>query len=114
MDGSVVESSPATWEGHVHFPAHAATAFPFGASLVAQAVKNPLTVQETQETWVWPLGQVDPLEKGMAVHSGILAWEIYGPWGGRESDVTEQLTHMWQVNEGHYKLKIIMWACFNP
>ena len=52
MDGSVVESSPATWEGHVHFPAHAATAFPFGASLVAQAVKNPLTVQETQETWV--------------------------------------------------------------
>ena len=52
MDGSVVEFSPATWEGHIHFPAHAATAFPFGASLVAQAVKNPLTVQETQETRV--------------------------------------------------------------
>ena len=29
-----------------------------------------------QETWVHPLGQEDPLEKGMAIHSGILAWEI--------------------------------------
>ena len=31
-----------------------------------------------QETWVRSLGQVDPLEKEMATHSGILAWEI--PW----------------------------------
>ena len=31
-----------------------------------------------QETWVQPLGQEDPLEKGMANHSNILAWEI--PW----------------------------------
>ena len=38
-------------------------------------VKNPLAVQEM---WVWPRGQEDPLEKGMAVHSGILAWKI--PW----------------------------------
>ena len=29
-----------------------------------------------QETWVQPLGQEDPLEKGMANHSNILAWEI--------------------------------------
>ena len=26
--------------------------------------------------WVWPLGQEDPLEKEMAAHSSILAWEI--------------------------------------
>ena len=28
------------------------------------------------ETWVWSLGQEDPLEKGMATHSSILAWRI--------------------------------------
>ena len=31
-----------------------------------------------QETWVRSLGQEDPLKKGMATHSSILAWEI--PW----------------------------------
>ena len=34
---------------------------------------------EMQETWVRSLGQEDPLEKGMATHSSILAWRI--PWG---------------------------------
>ena len=41
-------------------------------------VKNPLAVQETQETWVQSLGGEDPLEKEMATHSCILAWRI--PW----------------------------------
>ena len=31
-----------------------------------------------QETWVRFLGQEDPLEKGMAIHSSTLAWEIPG------------------------------------
>ena len=43
------------------------------ASLVAQLVKNPPAMQET---WVLSLGQEDPLEKGMATHSSILAWRI--------------------------------------
>ena len=43
------------------------------ASLVAQTVKNPPAVQETQ---FQSLGQEDPLEKGMATHSSILAWRI--------------------------------------
>ena len=43
------------------------------ASLVAQMVKNPPAVQET---WVQSLGWEDPLEKGMATHSNILAWRI--------------------------------------
>ena len=47
----------------------------YGASLVAQMVKNLPAVQETQ---VQSLGQEDPLEKGMATHSSILAWRI--PW----------------------------------
>ena len=42
---------------------------------VAQLVKNPPTMWET---WVRTLGWEDPLEKGKAIHSGILAWRI--PW----------------------------------
>ena len=45
------------------------------ASLVAQMVKNPPAMWET---WVGSLGQKDPLEKGKATHSSILAWRI--PW----------------------------------
>ena len=45
------------------------------ASLVAQIVKN---LPPKQETPVQSLGQEDPLEKGMANHSSILAWRI--PW----------------------------------
>ena len=33
-------------------------------------------MEEVQETQVWSLGQEDPLEKEMATHSSILAWEI--------------------------------------
>ena len=45
------------------------------ASLVAQTVKN---LPAMQKTWVQSLGWEDPLEKGMATHSSILAWKI--PW----------------------------------
>ena len=43
------------------------------ASLVAQTVKSLPTMRET---WVRFLGREDPLEKEMAAHSSILAWEI--------------------------------------
>ena len=45
------------------------------ASLVAQMVKN---LPAIRETWVPSLDQEDPLEKGMATHSSILAWRIPG------------------------------------
>ena len=45
---------------------------------MAQTVKNLPAGQETQEPWVRFLGQEDPLEEDMAIHSSILAWEI--PW----------------------------------
>ena len=48
----------------------------YRASQVAQWVKNLPAMQEMQETWVLSLGQEDPLEKGMATHSNILAWRI--------------------------------------
>ena len=47
-----------------------------GASLVAHWLRIHLPVQGIQETWVQFLGQEDPLEKGMATHSSILAWKI--------------------------------------
>ena len=56
-------------------------------SLVAQLVKNPPAMWET---WVWSLGWEDPLEKGKAIVSSILAWRI--PWGRKELDTTEQLS----------------------
>ena len=53
-----------------------------------------------QETQLQSLDQEDPLEKGMATHSSILAGRIpwteepvgYSPWGHKESDTTEKLT----------------------
>ena len=57
-------------------------------------VKN---LPEVQETQVQSLGQEDPLEKGMATHSSILAWKIpwaeepgglYSPWCLKELDTT--------------------------
>ena len=54
-----------------------------------------------RETWVQSLYWEDSLEKGMATHPSILTWESYGqrsmvgysPWGHKESDMSEQLTH---------------------
>ena len=51
--------------------------------LVAQTVKNLLAMWETQ---VQSLGQEDPLEKGMATHSNILAWRI--PWTEEPGELT--------------------------
>ena len=45
---------------------------------MAQRVKNPLVIQETQDTWVRSLDQEDPLEEEMATRSIIPAWKI--PW----------------------------------
>ena len=51
---------------------------------MAQLVKNRPAVRES---WVLSLGWEDPLEKGRAIHSSILAWRIpwtvYSPWGHR-------------------------------
>ena len=47
------------------------------ASLIAQLVKN---LPAMLDTWVRFLGQEDTLEKGMAIHSSIIAWKI--PWTG--------------------------------
>ena len=51
------------------------TSTSFEVLLVAQTVKN---LPVMQETGIQSLGQEDPLEKGMATHSSVLAWRI--PW----------------------------------
>ena len=56
---------------------------------MAQLVKNPPAMQET---WVRSLGWEDPLEKGKATYSSILAWRIPWTMGCKESDTTEQLS----------------------
>ena len=66
------------------------------AFLAAQRVKN---LAAMQETLVQYLGGEDPLEKGMATYSSILAWRIpwteqpasYSPYSWKESDMTERL-----------------------
>ena len=79
-------------------------------------IKNPLAVQETQETRVQSLGWEDPLEKEMATHSSILVWEI--PWteksGGLQSlglQMTERLsmhTYSKLLRQGGIRLQKIL------
>ena len=73
------------------------SALPSWASLVAQMVKN---LPVMQETWVQCLGQKDPLEKGIATHSSILAWRI--PWteepGGPQSMGLQRVGHDRAIN----------------
>ena len=71
---------------------HTTVPYMYMASLVAQMVKN---LPAMWETWIWPLGRKDPLEKRMATHSSILAWRFPWtiPWGCKESDTTEWLSH---------------------
>ena len=62
--------------------------------MVAQTVKRLPTMQETR---VRSLGWEDPLEKGMATHSSVLAWRI--PWteepGGLQSTGPQRVGHDW-------------------
>ena len=68
-----------------------------GNSLVAQTVRNPPATQETQAR---SLGQEDPLERGIATHSSILAWRI--PWteehGKLQSTGLQRVRHDWKTN----------------
>ena len=45
-----------------------------------------------QETWVQSLGLEDPLQKGMATHSSILAWRI--PWTEEAGGLTNSQTRL--------------------
>ena len=86
-----LESQKAAYHGH--FMCVAIELFSKDkTSLVAQSVKKPPAMQES---WVQSPGQEDPLEKGMATQSSILAWRI--PWtmetGTVQSIVSQRAGH---------------------
>ena len=72
---------------------HRKATFPGGS-----VVKNPPAVHET---WIRSLSQEDPLRKGMATHSNILAWRI--SWteepGGLQSMGSQSVEHDWESNQ---------------
>jgi len=78
----------------IGYPLQRSWAFP-----VAQLVKNPAM----WETWVQSLGWEDPLEKGKATHSSILAWRIPWAveWGCKESETTERLSLVRRTGRSH-------------
>ena len=64
-----------------------------------------------QETWVRTLGWEDPLQKGIATHSSILAWRI--PWteesGGLQSLELQRIGHDWATNVLFPQAMSVMW-----
>ena len=70
------------------------------------------------ETWIWSLGWEDPLEKGMATHSNILAWRI--PWTGEPDGLqfmgSQRVGHVWvaktnsENSEFHFPHSIYLFA----
>ena len=86
------------------------------ASLVAQTVKNLPAMQETR---VRSLGWEDPLEKGMATHSNVLAWRIprteepaklqsTGKLQSKELDITETYTHTHTHTHTHTQMYLLL------
>ena len=78
------------------------------AYLVAQTVKN---LPAMPETLIQSLGREDPLEKEMAIHSSILAWEI--PWtekpGGLQSMGSQRVGHDWATKQRIQDARLLEW-----
>ena len=89
------------WCAVIHGVAKSRTRLRDWTELVAQRLKH---LPGMPETWVLSLGQKDPLEKEMATHSSILAWEI--PWteepGGLQSMGSQRVGHDWVTNNLRY------------
>ena len=77
---------------HLSFPSH--------APLYNDRICICICLPAMRETWVQSLGWEDPLEKGMATHSNILAWRI--PWteesGGLQFMGSQRVGHDWMTN----------------
>ena len=75
---------------------------------MAQTVKRLSTMRET---WVRSLGQEDPLEKEMAIHSSTIAWKI--PWteepGRLQSMGLQRVGHNWATSHGFSSGHVWMW-----
>ena len=74
---------------------------------MAQRIKNPPAMQETQKMWVQSLGWEDPLEEEMATHSRILAWENpidRGTWWATVHRVGKSQTQGWAMKHTHLSI----------
>jgi len=73
--------------------------------VVAQMVKNLPVIQDT---WVQHLGWEDPLEKGMATYSSVLAWRIPGTEesGRLQSMRSQRVRYDWAINSELYDLQL--------
>ena len=71
--------------------------FPSGS-----VVKNLPAMQESQRTWIWSLGQENPLEEEMETHSSNFAWKI--PW-------TEEPGRLWSMESQMVGYDWSDWAC---
>ena len=74
---------------------------PTRSSLVAQSVESLPAMRETRFDWIWSsFGQEDPLEKGMATHSSILAWRFpcREEPSGLQSMGSQRVGHDWVTN----------------
>ena len=80
--------------------------FIWRASLVAELVKNPPAMWDT---WVWSLGWEDPLEKGKAPHSSILAWRT--PWSVQFKG-SQRVGQDWMTSTNQFNLRTALWFYF--
>ena len=81
---------------------------------MAQQVKNPPSMWETQEMQVSSLGWEDPLEGEMATHSSMLTWKVLQTEepGGLQPIVLQRVRHDWATKQAVY-LKLspsFLWA----
>ena len=77
--------------------------------LSGSAVKDLHAMQEPQEMWVQPLCQEDPLEKGMATHSSILAWRI--PWTEEPGRLQSMGSRLKRLSTHAHLLNLCCWWC---
>ena len=93
---------------HVNWCSHYGKVWRFLKKLKIELSHDLMVQTAMQETWVWFMGWEDPLEKGMATHSSILAWRI--PWteepGRLQSMGLQRVRHNWVTNTFYFHIHI--------
>ena len=95
--GRMLQLFPGCWEWSCFWPHGPLQSTTWYVLMIGLSGRESTCMHEMQERWVGPLGWEDPLEKGMATHSSILAWRI--PWteepGELQSIGSQWVRHDW-------------------